>query len=533
MMKTQDTKSESEQLKEMILLWLKHWWYFVISMLICGIIAVVYLKNKTPIMRVSAKVSLRHDESLTGNPISKGQNMLSVFGFGKGDENIEDETLKMGSQGFVKQVIKTLHLNVDYKQSKSMGIVKKKLYDKSPIVLEADAMLSDTITRIISFSLNVENDRTKVKVKINRKTIGNYEIDSFPSVLKTPVGAFTFLKSAYFEEYDKPFNLKITFTSYDYMTQIYRNSLELEFEKKTSDLINLGINSENTQLAKEFLNQVITNYNTEWDSDKSLVNEKTMNYIESRLQLAIDNLAKADLDIQNFKKRNNLTDIEADVTYYFTVSGELQPALLEAQTQLKTAELIADFVNDETNRYSLIPFSLTTSEQSVANVIGQYNELLTKRNELYKSKIPSDMAKTLSNQVDAQRKALLQSLENVKKGLQITVNNLKNKEAELTKKIGAIPNIEKDYIQLKREQEVQQTIYIYLLEMREQTGAKAISLLPKLKVIDAPYVVNKPVAPSLVKVALATLFFGGLVFPLSGIYFMPSVRNYLRKRKGK
>jgi len=135
--------------------------------------------------------------------------------------------------------------------------------------------------------------------------------------------------------------------------------------------------------------------------------------------------------------------------------------------------------------------------------------------------------------LDLQREALLKTVDNVKKGLILSVQNLKKKESEINSKMGEIPIIEKDYLALKRNQELQQNLYIFLLEMKVETGVKGVSLLPKLKVIDEPYVVNKPVEPSLMKVAITTLFFGIIVFPLGAIYGFPLINNYLRKRKEK
>jgi uncharacterized protein involved in exopolysaccharide biosynthesis len=99
--------------------------------------------------------------------------------------------------------------------------------------------------------------------------------------------------------------------------------------------------------------------------------------------------------------------------------------------------------------------------------------------------------------------------------------------------MGKIPAIEKDYLKLKREQGLQQTVYIFLLEMREQMGVKGVSLLPKLKMIDEPYAIIKPVEPKLIKVAVATLFFGGIAFPLFAIYGFPLIGKYIRRKKEK
>jgi len=535
-MSIQENKSEFEQVKDTVLLWLKHWYYFVISMIICIIIAFVYLKVKTPVMNVTALVSIRHDESLTGGSVaSKGQSVLSAFGLGGGgSENIEDETLKMGSQGYIKKIVKKYDLNFDYVQSKFLGLVKKELYDCSPVILSADEATSDTVSPVI-FTLNVNKDQTNIKLKYAGKVIGRYEVNAFPSVLTTPLGAFTISKSAYYDSYEKPMNIKVLYANYDFMTQLYTGAVKVDFEKKNSDLILISMNSENVKMAKKLLNEMIATYNEEWDSDKNLLNDKTITYINTRLQQTNEDLLRADQAIQDFKDKYNLTDIEADVKYYLTLSGELQPTMLEAETQLKMIDLIVDFVTDEKNKYAMFPLgpNPNIATPAMAEIIGKYNEALAKRNEMNKSNSQSAMVQELNDRVEAQRVTLLTSIDNAKKGLLISVQNLKKKESEIKGKIGEIPTVEKDYLKLKRNQELQQNIYIFLLEMKEETGVKRISLLPKLKVIDEPYAVNKPVEPNFMKVAIMALFFGGVVLPLSAIYGFPLISNYIRKRKEK
>jgi len=532
-MSIQENKSEFEQIKDTIYLWLKHWYYFVIFMAICIVLAFIYIKTKTPVMEVSAQVNIRNDESLAGgSSLSKNQSVLSAFGLGGGSQNIEDETLKMGSQGYIKKIIREFNLNFDYTQTSCLGLIKKKLYDQSPLILSVDEAIADTISPVF-FILDVKKDRTDIKMKSGRKTIGKYEVTTFPSVLETPFGAFTVSKSTNYDNFKKPMTIKVFCANFDFMTQIYKGAITVDFEKKTSDLIQLSMNTENTRMAKKILNAVIATYNAEWEMDKNLVTNKTLDFINERLQLVDKDLLTADQAIQNFKDRNDLTDIETDVKYYLTLSGELQPNLLETETQLKMIDLIVDFVKDDKNKYALIPLSPNTATPVMAELISKYNEILTQRNEGYKANSQGLIIKALNDRVESQRETLLKSVDNAKKGLQITLKDLKQKETEINSKIGKIPAIEKDYIKLKREQELQQTIYIFLLEMREQTGVKGVSLLPKLKVIDEPYVINKPIEPNRMKVAITALFFGGIVFPLAAIYGFPLVNTYIRRKKEK
>jgi uncharacterized protein involved in exopolysaccharide biosynthesis len=528
-MENQNKKNESEQIKELILSWLKYWHYFVISFVVFGIIGAIYYKTADPVWNVSSRVSLRHDESLIEGSASKTNPLMSAMGLGRKSENIEDESKKMNSQGFIKNVVKKLELNKQYVQSEYFGFVKTNLYDSPPVALVVDPTMADTISKAIRFTLDIQEKQTKIKVKAGKKTIGKYEVTSFPFSMETVWGKFTFEKTSHYDLYDKPMKLNVVYTNYDYITQVYRKNLLVDFEKKTSDLINLSFKNKNPYFAKNVLNEVISSYDEEWDYDKQAISEKTLDFINDRLVLVKGLLLDADLQVQLFKSKYNLTNIEADVTYYFERTAMLQSQLLSSENQLKIIDIIIDFVKDEQNKYALIPFSLSTDE-NIAEVISKYNEELTRRNDLYKSNIQSDLAKSLDEQIVMYRQNLLISLENIKKGLILSRDNIRRAEGGFDSKIGKVPTIERDYISLKREQTLQQSVYTLLLEMREQSGLKGITVLPKLKIIDPPYVENKQVSPSLMKVG-AVIFLFGMAVPLSIIYGVPVLKTLRRKQE--
>jgi hypothetical protein len=244
-------------------------------------------------------------------------------------------------------------------------------------------------------------------------------------------------------------------------------------------------------------------------------------------------LSDADLQIKQFKDKYNLTEITADITLYLSATNELQAQLLQLESQMGITDIFVNFVQDEKNKYALIPFNLPFNQiignASIADAIAKYNEELTKRNELYKTNAQSMLVKSLDDRIDLQRQNLLMSIENIKKGIQISRDNIKKKEKEFSSKIGNVPTIEQDYVNLRREQELQQTIYIFMLEMREQMAVKGINLLPKLKVIDAPYVLNKKVSPRMLHVAMV-IFVLGMGIPLGIIYGIPFLRS-LRKKE--
>jgi uncharacterized protein involved in exopolysaccharide biosynthesis len=310
----------------------------------------------------------------------------------------------------------------------------------------------------------------------------------------------------------------------DRVAQKYQKLITIDFKKKTSDFIVLDIESKNVPFAKKILLDIIDNYNSKWDADHELVTEKTIEFINQRLALSNEALVNADLEIQQFKDTNKLTDIEADVTYYLGMSSGLQAELVKAQTQSEAANILINFLREPKNKYLMIPFGLSTADPFIAGSIAKYNDLLLRRNDFYKADTQSRVGKELDEQLEKYRKNMCQSLGNIKKELDLTLNNLRKKETEFNAKIGSIPSVEKDYAHLAREREVQQAVYIFLLEMREETGMKGSSVLPKLKVIDAPYAKIKPISPDIKKLALVILFFS-VVLPFLFLY------NQTQRRK--
>ncbi|MDR0799231.1 MAG: hypothetical protein LBN18_05690 [Dysgonamonadaceae bacterium] len=533
---TLNTKSEAEQVLDFLRFIFKNWRYFAISFLFFGILGAIYYKIATPIFNVAAQVALRQDESLAGNPsMSSSQSLMSAFGFSSGSDNIEDEVLKISSQGYIRNVVKNLELNKEYMLSEYGGLSKTSLFDESPIHISADPEIADTLTKIVSFKVKVQPNKTKVTVKAGKHKLGKFEINEFPATLHTSWGNFTLDRSPYWGLYDNTFTLRINYSGYDYMAQNYRKDILVDFEKKTSKLMQLNLYGENIPFTKNILTEVIDIYNKEWNDDKKLVAEQTVEFINQRLALTYGLLSDIDLQIREFKDKYNLTAIEADVTYYLESNGLLQVQLLEAETQLNIVDIISDFVKDEKNKYLLIPFSLSTSKDaSMGTVISKYNEQLILRNDLYKANpnAPSVMAKSLDEQIETQRKNVLTSLANMKKELQVSLATAKRKEQDTNNKISKIPAIEQDFVSMKRNQELQQAVYLYLLQMREETAVKGINILPKLKVIDAPYAINKPISPSLFKTAILILFLG-FVSPLCYIYAKPYIRRLIVKLKNK
>ncbi|GHV20885.1 hypothetical protein FACS1894174_03500 [Bacteroidia bacterium] len=530
-MNNKQEKSEFELIIDLLKNWVRHWYYFVIGILFCGIIGGIYYKLKTPEYEVLAKVVLRSEDSNGG---FSGMSVMKSLGFAKSSpgNNVEDEAIIIASHGPVKKMIRELDLNKNYTLLKYRGIKKISLYDKTPVSIGYAENFIDTLNSVVLADVSVSGEKVSIDLKINKDKLGKFKFESLPASVTTPYGVFTFDKTPYFNNYGKSFELSMIVYGDDLQSEIYGGMLNVEEERKSSDIIHLKIVDNNIARAKDILNNIIRVHNVEYAKEKSLLGQRTADFVNGRLEEVSAELLQTDSEIQVFKEKYGLTDIAADAEGYISQGSELMPLLINAQSQMEAVKLVDSYLADPQNEYAQIPFVLAPiGGEELMKAIVTYNEELAKRNELFLSeKRKTPVTKGFGAQLSAQRDNLLLALKNTRKSVEISVKNLEKKESELLGRMNQYPAMEKSFLELKRRQELKQALYIYLQQKKEETVMNSITLNPKLRVIDEPYPLSKPVSPSLFKIMLVIMFFGGIVIPLSAISLEPYIFANMKKK---
>src|SRR5699024_3615783 len=124
---------------------------------------------------------------------------------------------------------------------------------------------------------------------------------------------------------------------------------------------------------------------------------------------------------------------------------------------------------------------------------------------------------------------VLQSLTNAKGSLDIKIADLEQQERYIGTQLSGIPLKERDFTTIERQQEIKQTLYLYLLQKREETSIALAVTEPKAKIVDSAYTPIKPIAPKRSIILLAALLIGALI-PFGTIYLRNLLDNKIRKR---
>src|SRR5690606_23800235 len=124
---------------------------------------------------------------------------------------------------------------------------------------------------------------------------------------------------------------------------------------------------------------------------------------------------------------------------------------------------------------------------------------------------------------------ILGNLNSTESNLTITRNDLLKKTTELEGAIRNVPATERTYLDLERQQQIKQELYVFLLQKREETAISKTSNISNSRIIDAPKAGNLPISPKRNLVFAIGLFIG-IAIPIAILYLQDIFNTKIKSK---
>lgn len=519
-------KSDFIDIPALIQQYISKWWLFLLSIVFCVGAAFIYIRIHKQEFAVRANVLISQDDTDATSPASMAG--MSAFGSLFGNNGfVYDEIFIISSHSLYRDVAKDLSLGTTYYVK--TGFLKNEFaFTNYPVAVTPAAGMLDTLSFGITFKLNVnKNGKATIEGKSRKKKFTKVKDVTLPYTLETPFGLFTFAKTEFFPA-DKGVKETIVVQGYDSAAEELDLNVSSEIASKRSNVVEMAINTPYPVYGKAVLNKIIDLYNKRSIRQKNDQNTLSAQFIDARLAILSKDLNDIESQIQSYKQDRGIINLELEATKQFKKQTELENNLLTLRTQQEIISMASEFISNPENAYSLVPFSLNS--ESAPSALETYTALLLERQDMLTSARPDNVAlKLLDEKIASLRKNIQTSFTKELENLNIQIRDIEKTLASTTAKLDKAPAREREYINLQRQQELKNTLYMFLLQRREEVSMVLANAFPKGIVVDEAFTLSEPLGFGK-KAILLLAFIFALILPPLYLFLRKVITNHIEQR---
>lgn len=502
----------------------RSWKWLGASCLFAIMMALVYLRYATPEYEVKSKIQIILEQN-SASELSAFQDLGILSG--EGNAKIEDEIEILNSRTNFIGLVKKLGLNV---KMESVGrISDSELYKNPPFKFSFLSPDSTVVKSKINFNVNVVSESAfLITESKNKDEISEHFFGSMISVGDVEM-IITPSSENVSNLIGKTFDISVSPVTD--VAQKYQAKMNISIVSQFSDIVNLSLKDPVEEKARDIINTLIQIYNENGIQDKKTIADRTSDFINDRIAEISEELSSVDGSAVQYKSSRGITDVASQANINLNVGAENQRQLQDVEMQRSIAYSMRDLVESQDD-FDVLPTNIGLSDATVASTVARYNQMVLERNRLLESSNRRNpIIVNLDQELGALKQTLQSSLASTTNNLDLQASNISGQLRRINSKLYAAPKNEQALREISRQQQTTESLYLYLLQKREESQITYASASPKSKVVDRAYMASPfPVSPKKPLILFTALVFGFSI-PILIIYVYQLLDNKVHSKR--
>lgn len=521
----QGMDEEKIDFQEVLFKYLIHWPWFLGAIIVCLVVAWIYLHTATPVYNISATVLIKDDKKGGSAGMASELENLGLNGLMSSSQNIDNEMEVLRSKTIAKEVVVDLNLYISYKDEDEFPA--KDMYKTSPVLVNLIPQEAELLDEPMEVEMALyPQGGLDVKLKIEDEEYQKH-FDKLPAVFPTEKGTLAFfvspdtLATKGEEEADskeKVRNIKAIINNPLRVARAYCKNLTIEPTSKTTSVAVISLKNSSLRRGQDFINKLLEMYNTNTNNDKNEIAQKTADFIDERIGIISKELGNTEESLETFKRTAGITDLSSEAQIALTGNAEYEKKRVENQTQINLVEDLRKYMKGE--EYEVLPGNIGLQDAGLVSQIDRYNEMLVERKRLLRTSTENNPTIiNLDTSIRAMKMNVEVTLERTLQGLFITKADLDREANRFSRRISEAPGQERQFVSIARQQEIKSGLYLLLLQKREENAITLAATANNAKIIDDAIADEIPVSPKGKIIYLLALVLGGGI-PFGVIYLI-------------
>lgn len=499
----------------------KRGWPIVLLFLgIWLVIGVIFQLAFPPRYTATTQVMVEKPKS-TSDP---GTVVSTVAGFNKPDDYYySNRRAVMTSHPIVSKALQKIG-TISYYE---LGLFKKDLYKKSPIVVELDSTYMNFAPSSTPYNSTFEvsfSDVSSYRLNVEGKYFedqGEFEVNgefrfgewiAFDNT-RIRVRLSDFFNGLAPEDQNKCFGVEYGFIleNPEALTLAYISSMDVEQEEVESSVFEVYLSGSAPKKQIDFLTALGDEFLSNHLREKTEVLELAINYLDQEIEKVSAELSNNEDSVQVFKTENAVTSINREGNLVLEKTAELQNQMVNYIVKDKYYTYLQEYLENNENYGNLIsPQAFGVRDQLIAKLTEQLVELQQDRNYYEELSAQNNPAyRKIVSDIESIRNTILNSVKGIRSSNQIMIDNNNQRIRELEAEAMALPAVQRDLLRLERFARINENIYFALREKKSSAEIVLVSTIPNIRIIEPPHLTSvDPLIPQAPITFIAAIVLG-------------------------
>jgi len=488
------------------------WYYLLAALLIFILGAFWFLQLATPDYRSNASIKIDDKKSELSE-------LISIKNIYDRSSKSESEKFILYSRNVLGKAITSLNYPVTFYKKRDHYRISS-IYPQKPVVIQIDKIPNGKLKNTLFKIEAINQHEYDLSASINNKKISS----RYAYGEKINFHGFEFIIKSFGPA--PGMILYFKFNDLQNMLVEVKQSLVID-DNQNTNILNLSYTDSNPYFARDILNAILQEYQLYDKTQRSVAIKQTSYYIDTLLTNMAVVLQQSGTGMEQFKTAHQMLNISSNgETLLHQLTGlEAEQHRIDIQGLL-TKELKKDLQNnagaDNPN------FNLQgVDDPQLISLIQKYNLLIDQRTKgLVDFPIHSTVILQLDQELLAIKKAMVNNITSQHVKNKAHWNYLRDQIASIRKSIETIPALERTYINLQSDYNINQKVYDYLSEKKLEAHISTASVTSGAQIIDQAVLSAKPVYPITANIYKDFTIAGFLVGILS-IFLVRKLNPYL------
>jgi len=516
-------EDDTLDIKKYFFLILGNWYWFFIALMIALSIAWVVNRYTRSVYQVSASLIIKENDP--GRATTGIESAIPALQMLRTQQKVLNEMEILKSYWLADKAIAGLNFGVSYFGVGRSGFKIANVYNYSPYVVIADTSKPNACGYPVYIYFI---DKATYRLHIDGKKDINV-ILRFGEPYRSDLFNFTVIQrdTVSFSP-DAGYNKNyFVFNDHNTLVNTYKNKIDIKpNDEKKGSVLFLTTKGNNASQEVAYLNKLMEVYIRQGLEDKNQTAVNTVNFIDQQLGILNDSLQGAEKDLQDFRLSKRLFDLptEGSMVYSRLDKYYQDKAMLELQDRYYA--YLLDYVKNKNNLNQVVtPAVMDISDPLLTSLLTQLNSLLAEKSELqFSVQKGNPKMSEVEAQIETMQRSLIDNINNLIHNNTIALQQTRKMLGSAEEELEQLPVTERQLINIKRQYNVNDQIYTFLLQKRAEAAIAMASNVADNKILDMARVENAVLVAPKARMNYTIGLLLGLLIPF-GILILIELSN--------